>query len=84
MKLSVADGGVVCHACQAPADVQLVDENTLRWVLALLKSTFDEVLSQNMPLDVSFSVLQLARQWIQAHVGRRLKSLDFLFSTGLF
>ena len=83
-KLSIADGGVVCGACQAPADAILVDANTLRWSETLLRATFAEVTELAIQPSTSFSLLELDQQWIQVHAGRRLKSLDFLFTSGLF
>ena len=82
--VSVLDGGAVCANCPRPADAIMVDVETVRWCEALIRSKFDEVLEYEMDTAASFEVLQLARMWIRAHTGRDLKSLDFLFTSGLF
>lgn len=81
---SLADGGAICVNCHRPADAILVDEATLRWCEALIRTRFDDLGDLGMDASASFAVLELAQLWIRAHVGRRLKSLDFLFTSGLF
>ena len=84
VSISVLDGGVVCDVCRPPSDAMLVDAATLKWAHALIGARFDEILDYNMPVDASFAVLQLVRQWARAHTGKNLKSLDFIFTCGLF
>lgn len=82
--MSVADGGVVCDDCQRPADALEVDANAVRWCEALIRSRFDEVVASGIDVASCFATLQLARMWAGAHSGRNLKSLDFLFTSGLY
>lgn len=79
LALSIADGGVVCDACFRPADAIMVPANTLAWCDALIMMRFAEVSDAQIDDDTLMDVLQIARLWCRAHVGRDLKSLDFLF-----
>lgn len=81
---SPEEGGLVCGSCQRPADALLVDAATIRWCDAFMRSPFSEVAGFGAPQSVSFDTIHLARLWIQVHVARNLKSLDFLFASGLF
>ena len=81
---SALEGGVVCDACTRPSDIILIERRTVLWCSALIQSRFDEILTYEMDVATSFSLLHLAQLWIRAHTGRALKSLDFLFTTGLF
>ncbi len=47
-------------------------------------ATFDAVVESNPPVRVSFEVLHLCQSWAREHVGSRLKSLEFLFVSGIF
>lgn len=82
--LSIEGGGVVCETCPRPADAMLVEAATVAWSRALLFERFDDIPGLRVDPDISFSVLQFAHQYTRAHVGRTLKSLDFLFTCGLF
>ena len=50
----------------------------------LLGATFAEVVESGMGLDSAFSVLRFCQEWVREHVGASLKSLNFLFSCGLY
>ena len=78
------EGGVVCDACTRPSDIILIERRTVLWCSALIQSRFDEILTYEMDVATSFSLLHLAQLWIRTHTGRALNSLDFLFTTGLF
>lgn len=82
--LSIADGGVVCGSCPRPSDAMHVDAITVGWCKALLYSTFDDVSAFNVDAGMLFACMQLARQWSREHVGKDVKSLDFLLTSGLF
>lgn len=84
LALSLEGGGVVCPACPRPADALIYEAATIAWAKTLLFSRFDEVSELAIDDTVLFDVLQLARQWVRTHVGKDLKSLDFVFTSGLF
>ena len=78
--LSIADGGIVCDACPRPADAFVASAGDIRWCATLLMGRYDDIVSWNVDPHVSYAALQLARQWARVHVGKNLKSLDFLFT----
>ena len=82
--LSYADGGVVCASCAKPAEAVLVDGRTIEWARALLFSTFADIAGMNVGLGDSFAVLHLVREWTRVHVGRTLKSLEFMFASAIW
>ena len=84
MRLSVADGGIVCESCGSVPDAVLVDANTLAWARTILSLTFAAIADDPPDVSTSFSLLQFIRQWAQAHVGKNLKSIDYLLVCGLF
>lgn len=81
---SVSEGGAICSQCQVPSDAIRVNPQTLSWCNALMRSRFDDVREFDADNDTLFSVLDLARQWSRFHLGKNLKSLDFLFTSGLY
>ncbi|MBR3182502.1 MAG: DNA repair protein RecO [Eggerthellaceae bacterium] len=82
--LSIEDGGSVCRRCTRPSDAIDVDANVVQWADALMRSRFDDVSTFDVNVAPLFDVLQLARQWTRVHVGKNLKSVDFLLVCGLF
>ena len=84
MSVSFEDGGVVCADCAIHANGVPVESTTVGWAKVLLYTTYSDIVALNVPTAASFSVLQFARQWARTHTGRDLKSLDFLFTSGLF
>lgn len=82
--LSVNEGGVVCPSCRPSVETQGVPIATLTWCRVLMGSTFSEILKTDIPVAASFAVLHFCQQWTHAHVGANLKSLNFLFTCGLF
>ncbi len=81
---SVAEGGAVCGSCLVFSDTERIPVEVLSWADFLLMSTFDAVVESNPPVRVSFEVLHLCQSWAREHVGSRLKSLEFLFVSGIF
>ena len=84
LRLSDIDGGVVCDACAGVSSARLVDANVLSWCQVFIKSTFDDIEKLDVAPQVSFAVLEFVHQWTRVHVGKTLKSLNFLFTCGLF
>lgn len=82
--LSYQEGGVVCQACRPNVETVLVPASTVAWCQALLGSTFAEIEALAVDPAVSFAVLRFCQQWAHEHVGSNLKSLNFLFTCGLF
>ena len=81
---SVTEGGLVCSRCERPSDAIDVDANTIQWADALMRARFDDVVGYEPDAGQLFDMLQLVRQWARVHVGKNLKSIDFLLSSGLF
>lgn len=82
--LSYREGGVVCSACRGEVEAIMAPASTIAWCRALLGSTFAEIESMEIDPSASFAVLRFCQQWIREHVGANLKSLNFLFTCGLF
>jgi hypothetical protein len=57
-----------------------IDANLIDWVKALIFRRFIELelLDDQHRVDVGWSLLLMADEWIRLHLGFRLKSLDFL------
>lgn len=81
---SYLDGGSVCPDCHQALDVITLDTSTIAWAHAFLYATFDEIADFEVGENTIFAILQLARQWVAIHAGVRLKSLDYLMTSGVF
>lgn len=81
---SASDGGVLCEACRGTGESVPVDAATLCWAQYFLASPFDAIAEGPADLSTTFAVLHLAQALIRAHIGGSLKSLEFLFTSGLF
>lgn len=82
--VSYREGGIVCPVCRASLDTIMIPSSTIGWCRVLLTSTFIDVAAMNVEPAASFAVLRFCQQWIREHVGSNLKSLNFLFTCGLF
>lgn len=82
--VSFREGGVVCPACNARMETVLEPASAIGWCRALLGSTFAEIEAMGAGPAAGFAALGFCRQWIRVHVGSDLKSLNFLFTCGLF
>ena len=74
---SCSEGGVVCDACR-------VSDVALSWASALLGMRFSDIASIQVDQSCVFDALRLCQTWAQVHASIRLKSLNFLFTCGLF
>ena len=81
---SVEEGGVFCGDCHRPGGAFWAEANVILWCATFIGMRFDEVLESGVDAETCFSSLHLARQWSRVHAGRDLRSLDFLFTAGLF
>lgn len=84
LSFSFEDGGVLCPECSAHSEVMLMPAATLTWADYFLRSAYSDILGQPVELKASFDVLRLCQGLVHAQLGIRLKSLDMLFTCGLF
>ena len=73
-----------CPACRPSLETESVDAATLCWAQYFIASTFDAIAAGPADVSASFAVLHLVQSLVRAHVGAPLKSLEFLFTSGLF
>ena len=57
---------------------------TLSWCNALLMSTFADILDMDVPTNIAFDVLQVCHGWLRQTMGLNLKSLNAMFTYGLW
>ena len=81
---SAAGGGVLCESCRGLDESVLVDAGTLCWAQYFLTTPFDAIAEGPVDLTGTFAVLHLVQDLVRAHIGSSLKSLEFLFTCGLF
>ena len=81
LPFSAAGGGVSCRGLDESV---LVDAGTLCWAQYFLTTPFDAIAEGPADLSASFAVLHLVQDLVRAHIGSSLKSLEFLFTSGLF
>ena len=81
---SFTEGGVVCRSCRRQVDAQLLDAHELAWASALLSARFSQITQDPPPAFATFAALRLAQGLIQAHIGSRLKSQEFMLTCGLY
>lgn len=81
---SVLDGGVLCPSCRNNPDAMMVDRVVVQWSAYFLGHTFVDIEKQTPEPSVLSQSMHLVRQWVRAHTGRDVKSLDFVFAAGLF
>lgn len=81
---SAIEGGVVCETCRSSFETVREDAATLCWAQYFLTSTFEAIAEGQEDLSATFAVLHLVQSLVRAHIGSPLKSLEFLFTSGLF
>lgn len=84
VRLSYGEGGILCPTCATQSEAVLVPWATTDWVLLFLGSTFAQIEEFEVDPSVSFALLRFCQEWSREHVGRNLKSLNFLFTCGLY
>ena len=82
--LSIDEGGVVCGACRHHVECIYIGQGVVAWSQFLLMSTFACVSDSSISQNDVFEILHLLQLLIKRHVGCSLKSLNFLFTCGLF
>ena len=84
-QFSPAEGGAACKSCLLFSDSRQVAVDVLGHANHLLHATFADIMrDEQISIRLTLEVLHLCQAWVREHVGARLKSLDFLFSCGLF
>ncbi|MFR5828619.1 MAG: DNA repair protein RecO [Adlercreutzia equolifaciens] len=73
-----------CESCRGLDESVLVDAGTLCWAQYFLTTPFDAIAEGPADLTGTFAVLHLVQDLVRAHIGSSLKSLEFLFTCGLF
>lgn len=86
LSFDVDAGGVICASCASGIEGGgvLTSASTLSWCRALLYARFSDIATYEADLGIAFDVLETIRPWIEFYAGKRMKSLDYLFSSGLF
>ena len=84
LAFSPREGGVICSHCRAHTEAGYIDAQAAEWSNFLLRSTFSDIAGARMGVREAFSVLDLCQRWCVEHVGCRLRSLSFLFTSGLY
>lgn len=82
--VSISEGGVVCSACCTGIETLRIPTETVMYCRKLLGSTFSVLEASEADVAASFGALRFCQRWIQEHIGVNLKSLNFLFTCGLF
>lgn len=84
LAFSPREGGVICSHCRSHTEAGYIDARTAEWSNFLLRSTFSDIEEARMGVREAFSVLDLCQRWCIEHVGCKLRSLSFLFTSGLY
>lgn len=82
-RFSVQEGGAVCARCCGSAETIAVDRPVLSWCAYAVGARYGDIATQPDP-SAAPAMIALAQSWTSTHMGRRLKSIDFLFTPGLF
>ena len=80
---SALEGGALCDGCRNRPDAAPQDGTVLAWCSYVLGARYADIAAQPDPSAAS-ALISLLQSWTSVHMGRRLKSIDFLFSPGLF
>lgn len=81
---SYREGGVICPLCSDQHATIFLDANLVAWVNFMLVSSFEQILEKGIDYATAFSVLHFCQSWIHEQVGVNIKSLNFMFTSGLF
>ena len=84
LSISDIDGGALCDDCLVWGETRRMDRLVAAWANALINMTFDQIALTAIDTGVCFEILSFAHQWTRVHVGRSLKSMNFLLTSGLF
>lgn len=73
---SYIEGGISCAQCKSQFEYETLNTNMLNWAFLLLKSTFNDILSFEIPVDIQIDLLQFCKKWLFVHMGIKLKALE--------
>ena len=76
--------GLEAMGAKIDLEAGYIDAQTAEWSNFLLRSTFSDIAGARMGVREAFSVLDLCQRWCVEHVGCRLRSLSFMFTSGLY
>ncbi|MBR0406139.1 MAG: DNA repair protein RecO [Eggerthellaceae bacterium] len=81
----VDEGGVVCNRCLSNVEGLGIPTSpiALSWAKALLYTKFSDICALDVDIALAFDVLEIAKPWIEFYSGKRMKSIDYLLSSGL-
>lgn len=82
--LSYQEGGILCENCISHMSSVLVNADIIKWANFLLTHPFDQIIEQDINTPTAFEILRFCQIWISEHVGVKLKSLNFMFTCGLY
>lgn len=81
---SFSEGGLLCQQCQSSHEHTYVPTATISALHYLLQSRFSHLEENPLPLEIALDTLRFEQQWTVTHIERRLKALDFLFSSNIW
>lgn len=84
VSFSAFEGGVLCAQCAHEFETVAEDAHVLSWLNYLLMSSYAEVEANSPDLTTSFALLHIIEALVRAHVGSGLKSLEFMFTSGIY
>ncbi len=78
-RFSVSSGGVICQKCARGKGTLLeVSKGTLNFMRKVQESSFDRIQQVKVSKEVGKETEEVLRKFIEFHINRRLKSLNFL------
>lgn len=82
----VDEGGVICNHCLGSVDGWGIPASptVLSWAKALLYTKFSDICTLDVDVALAFDVLEIAKPWVEFYSGKRMKSIDYLLSGGLY
>lgn len=84
LRLSFAEGGLLCPSCRRLAEGQPADGRAVAAAAWLLATPFAGIVAAPPPVADAFGALRIAQGLVREHVGGRLRSLEFMLSCALF
>lgn len=84
VRFSYREGGMVCFHCADQYATISIDTPLTEWAHFFLTSSFGQILDEKVDCATAVSVLRFCQSWIREQIGISIKSLNFLFTAGLF